>query len=151
MNEDTARGYEGWAIVEIFGHQKYAGRISTETIGAACMLRVDVPELPPRQEEVTGRYSYHPETGTQLPKGTIISYAAVQGYTKFFGVAAIYAITPTTEEAALEAIEGLQPRPVLLVKLPKQAAAIAASADSSADDEDEEDEEEEEEDDGPSF
>jgi len=133
MNEESARGYEGWAIVEIFGHQKYAGQISTETIGAACMLRLDVPELPAREEIVPPRRYIYDEKGDRIPPGATIQRSAIQGFTKFFGVAAIYAITPATQEAALAALEAMQERPVQLVKLPEQLTAIAAAADASPD------------------
>jgi hypothetical protein len=44
--EDT--GFE-WAIVEIFGHRRHAGRAREETRFGAAMLRIDVPKVaPPR-------------------------------------------------------------------------------------------------------
>ena len=33
---------EFWAIVELMGHQRIAGKVSEETIGGAALLRVDV-------------------------------------------------------------------------------------------------------------
>ena len=34
---------DGWALVEIFGHDKIAGRISTRKFGTEVMFQVDVP------------------------------------------------------------------------------------------------------------
>ena len=41
--------FEGWAIVELFGHGKEAGFVKTEYYGSCAMFRVDVPELPERE------------------------------------------------------------------------------------------------------
>lgn len=75
MSEHSEQnGYEkfdAWAIIEVFGHKKFAGRVSDQAIGGASFIRVDVPA-----------------TTDKKP------------YTKFFGGAAIYAITPCTEEVA---------------------------------------------------
>lgn len=34
-----------WAIVEIFGHSRYAGTIDEHQIGGCSFVRVDVPEI----------------------------------------------------------------------------------------------------------
>lgn len=60
-----------WAIVEIFGHQKIAGKVSEQSIAGTNMLRVDVPD--------TGKQPAH---------------------TKYYGGSAIYAINPVDEETA---------------------------------------------------
>lgn len=118
--------FEGWAIVEIFGHQKYAGFVSTQVFGTACMFRVDVPALEER-ERVTTRPGYI--NGRHAPAGSKVEEGAVQGYSKLFGVGAIYALTPCTEAAAMAAVEEIQPRPLRSVELPvTAAAAIAAPA-----------------------
>ena len=64
--------FESWALVEIMGHQRYAGKVIEQTFGGASMLRVDVPEV-----------------------------GGKQAFTKIFGVSSVYAITPVTQEAAL--------------------------------------------------
>lgn len=35
--------FEAWAIVELFGHQRVAGRLSEQAIGGETFIRVDVP------------------------------------------------------------------------------------------------------------
>ena len=42
----TQSRFEGWAIVEMFGHQREAGFVTTESFGPACLFRVDTPALP---------------------------------------------------------------------------------------------------------
>ncbi len=38
-----AEQFESWAIVELFGHQKIAGKLTEQTIGGCHFIRVDVP------------------------------------------------------------------------------------------------------------
>lgn len=132
MNSEQAQNsnFEGWAILEIFGHQRYAGFVSTQVFGTAVMFRIDVPELEAR-ERVTNRPTY---TGSgYAPAGSVIKEGPVQGYTKLFGVGAIYAMTPCSKEAALKAVEEIQPRPLMEVQLPTETAKqIAGSSPESA-------------------
>jgi len=72
-----------WAVVELFGHQKIAGRITEQNIAGTNMLRVDVPE-----------------TSTQ------------PAFTRFFGASAIYAINPTDEATAKYYADKLQTKPI---------------------------------------
>ena len=99
------------------------------------MFRCDVPALEER-ERVTTRPSYiestyAPDESTYAPAGTKVKAGAVQGYTKFFGVGAIYALSPCSQEACLKAVEEIQPRPVMSIELPpdKSKALAAAEAD----------------------
>jgi hypothetical protein len=62
---------ELFAVVELFGHNKMAGRVSEQSIGVATFIRIDVPE-----------------TDSQ-PK-----------FTRLLNPSAIYAINPVTEEVA---------------------------------------------------
>lgn len=64
--------FEHWAIVEIMGHQTYAGFLSEITIAGTVMLQINIPE--------SGGNPSH---------------------TKIFGGGAIYGITPTTEEVVV--------------------------------------------------
>jgi hypothetical protein len=83
-NEDEEiAGFEGWAIVELFGRNQIAGHVTEVAMFGTSMMRVDVPE-----------------SGDN------------PSYTKFFGGSAIYAITPTTEEIAQIAAQRLDVRPV---------------------------------------
>jgi len=94
--------FEGWAVVEVMGHQRYCGHVNTESFGGAVLFRVDVPELP---EEQANGYKHE----------------AVQGYTKLIGAGSIYCITPCTEEAACAALRRSVGRPLRLLSLPPES------------------------------
>lgn len=74
---------DGWGIVEIMGHRRFAGRLSEETVAGAGFVRIDVPECEGRA-----------------------------AFTKLFGPSAIYAITPTDEASARAAAAAFRERPV---------------------------------------
>lgn len=122
--KQQASTIDGWYVLEIFGHQKFAGFCTVQNIGISAMLRLDVPPLEER-ERVTKRPGYVGEK--YCPAGTTVREGAVQGYTKLFGVGAIYAMTPCTKEACLAAVEEIQPRPMTPISIP-DTKAIAASA-----------------------
>lgn len=75
--------FDLWGIVELFGHQRIAGKLTEQNVAGANMLRVDVPE------------------SKEAPP-----------FTRFLNHAAIYAINPTTEEVAKMVAEQLQAKPI---------------------------------------
>ena len=77
------QGFDQWALVELMGHQRIAGRVTEEEIGGSKFVRVDVPEM-----------------------------EGVQPLTKFLGPSSIYAITPVSEAAALRLASGIKAAPV---------------------------------------
>lgn len=77
------KSFEGWAIIELFGHNVIAGLVSEQAIGGAAFVRVDVPGV----------------NGSEP-------------FTKFFNGSAIYALTPTDEATASAAASRLAVRPV---------------------------------------
>lgn len=83
-----AMPFDHWAIVEIFGHTRLAGRVQETTVGGCAFVRVDCPET-----------SRHP------------------AFSRLYGQGAIYSITLVSEEVARAAAEQLQERP-LTVYLP---------------------------------
>lgn len=131
MSENQQARFDGWAIVDVLGHQRYVGYVTTEAYGQAVLFRIDVPALEER-ERVTKRPG-HAADGRYLPSGTTVKEGAVDGYTKLIGSGSIYALTPCTKEAALKAVEELQARPLMSVALPPERALS-----SSLDDEDSE-------------
>ena len=102
MTEPAADKFEGWAILELMGHRRLAGYVREQEIAGAGMLRIDVPG----------------EVGDGLgPRSTIA--------TQFYSPAALYCLTPTTEEIARAVAKRAQPEPVQRWELPP--ARVAAS------------------------
>jgi hypothetical protein len=89
MSEEVK--FESWAIVDLMGHVRYAGRVTEEERFGAKIGRVDVPTA-------DGGWT-----------------------TVFFGGASVYRLIPTTEEVARVAAIRTQPEPVHAWELPRQA------------------------------
>jgi hypothetical protein len=99
------KGFDGWAILELMGHVRLAGRVTEESHFGVALGRIDIPT------------------------------AAGDGYTtQYFGGASIYRLTPTTEEIARSVAAHSQPRPVQSWELPKPAALTAEPTGNDADD-----------------
>jgi hypothetical protein len=96
---------KAWALVELFGHQRIVGFLSQQTFGTGVLFRVDVPDL--------------------VKDGKVVRV----GFTRYFGLSAIYSITPVTEDvvrALLPSIDGT----------PGEARALSPRSYSRTDDED---------------
>lgn len=105
MTEDaTETPFAGWVILELMGHRRLAGWLSEQEIAGEGFLRLDIP-------------NGNPTDGA--PKAT-----------QFYRPAAVYCITPTTEETARRTAKLAQPEPVRRWELP---------APDDVDDDDEED------------
>src|SRR5271165_6694712 len=113
MNEQNSK-FEGWAVVEMFGHMREAGYVTTEYFGSGALFRIEVPPLPER--EVT---LMRPEwiNNEMCGSGSKISRGAVEGRTRFVGPSAIYALNPCSKDAAFAAIEGMTNREVKVIEL----------------------------------
>ncbi len=122
--EQTSK-FEGWAVVEMFGHSREAGYVTTEYFGSGALFRIEVPELPEREVTLV-----RPEwiDGKLACAGSKVLRLAVQGRTRFIGPGAVYAMNPCSEEAALKAIEALSTRGVKVVELVTQKELVAASS-----------------------
>lgn len=83
MDNDKAEHFNEWAILELFGRQRIAGRVSEAVIGGCAFVRVDVP-----------------------------GHGARPAFTKLFGQGAIYAITITDEGTARMAAAEFAPEPM---------------------------------------
>ena len=87
-------GFDSWCVIEIFGHERIAGRVTEQMIGGCSFIRVDVP------------------ASNGMP-----------AYTKFYGEKAIYSILPVSEELARGALARMRPQPVDPFLLPSPAPA----------------------------
>lgn len=63
--------FDTWALLELFGHLKMAGRVTEQTIAGQGFIRIDVPET-----------------------------EGQPAFTRLFGQNAIYSITPCSQEIA---------------------------------------------------
>ena len=100
------------AIIELFGHQKMAGMVTEQVIGASSMIRVEVPK-----------------TNKQ------------EAYTRLLNPAAIYAINPVTEEVMLAMANSYNYTPITAWDLPAslKKPALEAAKEEEMDDEEEDD------------
>ena len=85
MSEDK---FDLFCMVELFGHNKIAGKCTEQNIAGVNMLRVDVPET------------------TKQP-----------AFTKFYNGTAIYAINPITEEVANDIANKLSNAPITVYEV----------------------------------
>lgn len=128
--------FEGWGIVEMMGHQREVGFVTTENYGAASLFRVDTPALPER-ETVLKRpaYAKSSEGIEWCPVGAKVLRSAAPAKSRLVGVGSIYAITPCTEETAMEALESLIERPLILLERPREIQKVLLPGESDSQDE----------------
>lgn len=118
MTEQSQATYSGWAVVELFGHSREAGFVTTQYFGSACLFQVDIPELPER-EETLKRPDWNDDGTKLLPVGTVIRREAVPGRTRLIGPGAVYAMNPATEQAVRAALENGMRRKFAVVSMPE--------------------------------
>lgn len=101
--------FDAWAIVELMGHKRLAGRVTEQTIGGANLLRVDVPAA-----------------------------GGHDAFCKLFGASAIYCITPVSEAIARAATERLRedPIPIYMAELQPLVQQALQAGDDDADEAD---------------
>lgn len=142
MDQPQAK-FEGFAVVEMMGHQREVGFVTTEYYGSACLFRVDVPAMPAREYELK-RPEYvvgaDGQANTWAPAGSKVRRPATPGKSRLVGVPSIYAITPCTEETAMRAIEDLIKPPLILLELPMKGPSLLVSGQDHPDDDGEDEE-----------
>ncbi len=92
MEQQQTQGFDSWAIVELMGHVKIAGRVTEEERFGAKMGRIDIPTS-------DGKFA-----------------------TQYFGGSSVYRMTPTTEDVARAVAKNNQPTPVYRWELPAPPA-----------------------------
>lgn len=85
--------FASWAIMELMGHRRLAGKVTVQELAGARFFRIDIPSRATKKED---QVENPPE---------FIS-------TQFFGPAAIYCLTPTTEEIARAVAVESNPAPI---------------------------------------
>lgn len=114
--------FNGWARVEVIGHQSHIEYVRTEAYGQAVLFRIDTPELPER--EYTLEEPAYVNSIWQ-PAGTKVWRAGSPGISVLVGAGSIYRIVPCSEAAALQAIERSVRSDLKLVDLPEQRSLLA--------------------------
>jgi hypothetical protein len=105
---------ETWAVVELMGHQKEVGFVTTQYYGTACMFKIDVPDLPER-EHTLERSRW---VGDVLaPPGTTIRLGSQPGRTRLVGVSSVYAMNPCDRATAIALLEEKQDEVIKIVSL----------------------------------
>jgi hypothetical protein len=89
--------FDQWAILELMGHRRLAGRVTDAVIGGGAFLRIDIP----------------------TKKGELI--------TQFYSPQAVYCISPTTEELARAVAYQSEPEPVHRWELPELNVGVAGT------------------------
>ena len=84
---DASNELKSWALVELFGHQRVVGFLSQQSFGSGVLFRVDVPDL--------------------TSSGKTIR----EGFTRYFGLGAIYGITPISEEMVRKLLPSIDGTP----------------------------------------
>ena len=83
--------FNEWCILEIMGHQMYAGRVTEQTFGGSSFVRIDVPE-----------------------------HDGIPAFSKMFGASSVYCITPVSEEVARMRVKSLGQTPLSIYDLPAE-------------------------------
>lgn len=109
-NDDT-KAFDQWAIVELMGHVRLAGRLTEETHFGTALGRIDIPA------------GDDGETVTQ-----------------YFGGGSIYRITPVSEEAARQVARMARPAPIYRLELTQRVPASEEYEDDYEDEDDPDDE-----------
>jgi hypothetical protein len=121
--------FEGWAVVEMMGHRKEIGYVTTQAFGQAVLFRVDSPELPEREYTLESP-EYANRNGSDqrwCPIGTKVKRPSSPARSCLVAPSSLYAINPCSEEAAMKLIERNISRPLIVLELPEQAALPPAS------------------------
>lgn len=87
MDVDERQPFEQWAVVELMGHVRLAGRVTEENLFGTALGRVDVPT------------------------------SDTEFLTQFFSGSSVYRITPVSEEAARQVARSARPAPIYRLEL----------------------------------
>lgn len=133
---ETLFEQDTYAVVEVLGHNTFAGKISQHVLGGTAFIRVDVPEIPEetRPERVWGSGGYQMKD---------VTTPASPGFTKLIGAGSIYAITPCSEEVARKAAKQTRAKPVAIAAFEPQLSSKLIEASSDVDDDDDNEREDE--------
>jgi len=97
--------FEGWALVELFGHVQQYGYVTTLYFGNTPMFKVTDPGQGEREVTLlASTYVGH----KYLYNGSVIHKAERPAKERIIGISAIYSIQPMTEAEVASMLDGLQ-------------------------------------------
>jgi hypothetical protein len=108
--------FDSWALVELMGHQRIAGRVTEAEIGGCKFIRVDVP-------------------------AATFENVETQALTKYLGPSSVYAITPVTEETARALARQIEAAPLSIWDARRLAKSLPATESPHYENEDDDGEE----------
>lgn len=85
--QEDEKQLKSWALIELFGHARVVGLMTVDPPEFPGMIRVDVPDL--------------------LKDGEVVR----KGGTRYIGRAALYGVTPVTEQAVRELLPHVDGKP----------------------------------------
>lgn len=124
MIDQQQAKFEGYGLVEIMGHQRVAGFVTTEYFGNVAVFHVVMPEVAAEEIEIPARQwidTEYLEAGSRVR----VSRPKVE---RFVAASSLYRLTPCTQADAITQ----QPRVVEVVfraERPKELAAVATVVD----------------------
>ena len=124
MEQQQAQ-FEGYAILELMGHNREAGYVTTQYFGGPALFRIDQPEIPEREYELT-RAQWIDNVLAQ--PGTKVRREAVPGKTAFVGPSAVFRMTPCSKETVEHAVDGMMPAPIKILHLVAREELVSVTA-----------------------
>jgi hypothetical protein len=118
--EQTQAKFEGWAVVELFGHAKEAGYVTTQYFGDKAMFQIDVPAFADREytlerpewSEVDGRDQL-------IPKGSKVMRKGSPARSRIVSPGAVYAMNPSSEDLIRKLLDRDVPRKLIVLEIAK--------------------------------
>ena len=90
--------FEGWAVVELFGHTKELGYVTTLYFGNQAMFKIETPYIPERVVTLTFGMRVFEFNSQYLPAGSKARKKSICAKSRIVGSGAVYAINPAIEE-----------------------------------------------------
>lgn len=107
--------FEVWAVLELMGHVKLAGKVTEEERFGSKMGRIDIPGIVPCGLLDSESHKIAPDACPQCAgTGTVERFS-----TQYFSGSSIYRLTPVTEEVARAVAANHKPQPISPWELPR--------------------------------
>lgn len=126
-----AEKFDSWAILELMGHRKLAGRVSEATLAGGAFVRIDVPSgctgdaaswCPVHGDcscSLEQRGAHEVDDACPLHRRTS-EHSEAPIATQFYSPAAVFCVTPCSEDLARRVAQQTRPQPVTLWELPER-------------------------------